>query len=142
MQTIAEAFLSARGNAELRPEKYDTGAQEFGRGVEWVRNILVPAMEQGNSELQQHRVAIRLDLNLDSRSTNHAHADFWFIETGGQEGPKYSINVLGGREVWLYKAGAPGRVLGTTDNWGDDQLRELLCGAAKEFGALMPRDRA
>jgi hypothetical protein len=142
MQTIAEAFLSARGNAELWPEKYDTGAQEFGRGVEWVRDILVPAMEQGNSELQQHRVAIRLDLNLDSRSTNHAHADFWFIETGGQEGPKYSINVLGGREVWLYKAGAPGRVLGTTDNWGDDQLRELLCGAAKEFGALMPRDRA
>jgi hypothetical protein len=94
MQTIGEAFLSARGNAELRPEKYDTGAQEFGRGVEWVRNVLVPAMEQGNSELQQHRVAIRLDLNLDSRSTNHAHADFWFIETGGQEGPKYSINVL------------------------------------------------
>jgi hypothetical protein len=142
VQTIGEAFLSARDNAELRPEKYGTSAQEFGRGVEWVRNFLVPAVEQGNSELQQHHIAIRLDLNLDSRSTNHAHADFWFIETGGQEGPKYSINVLGGREVWLYKAGAPGRVLGTTDNWGDDQLRNLLCGAAKEFGALMPRDPA
>jgi hypothetical protein len=141
MQTIGEAFLSARDNAELRPETYDTSAQEFGRGVGWVRNFLVPAVEQGNSELQQHHIAIRLDLNLDSRSTNHAHADFWFIETGGHEGPKYSINVLGGREVWLYKAGAPGRALGTTDNWGDDQLRKLLCGAAKEFGALMARDR-
>jgi hypothetical protein len=142
MQTIGEAFLSARDNAELRPETYDTSAQEFGRGVEWVRNFLVPAVEQGNSELQQHHIAIRLDLNLDRRSTNHAHADFWFTETGGQEGPKYSINVLGGREVWLYKAGSPGRVLGTTDNWGDDQLRNLLCGAAKEFGAPMPRDQA
>jgi hypothetical protein len=49
MQTIGEAFLSARGDAKLRPEKYDTGAKEFGRGVEWVRNFLVPAVEQGNS---------------------------------------------------------------------------------------------
>ena len=142
MQTIGEAFLNARGDAELRPEKGDTGAQEFGRGVEWVRNFLIPAVEHGNSELQQDHVAIRLDLNLDRRSTNHAHADFWFIETEGQEGPKYSINVLGGREVWLYKAGAPGRVLGTTDDWGDDELRQLLCGAAKEFGGLMARDSA
>jgi len=142
MQTIGEAFLSARGDAKLRPEKYDTGAKEFGRGVEWVRNLLVPAVEQGNSELQEHHIAIRLDLNLDRRSTNHAHADFWFIETGGQEGPKYSINVRGGREVWLYKAGAPGRVLGTTDDCGDDQLRELLCCAAKEFGALTPREKS
>jgi hypothetical protein len=95
--------------------------------VEWVRNFLVPAIEQGNSELQQHRVAIRLELNLDSRSTNHAHADFWFVETEGQEGPKYSINVLGGREVWLYKAGAPGGVLGTTDNWG--AIGSAICSA-------------
>ena len=94
------------------------------------------------ASFQEHHIAIRLDLNLDRRSTNHAHADFWFIETGGQEGPKYSINVRGGREVWLYKAGAPGRVLGTTDDCGDDQLRELLCCAAKEFGALTPRDPA
>src|SRR6266508_3323835 len=120
MKTIGEAFLSVRGDVKLRPEKYDTGAKELGRGVEWVRNLLVPAVEQGNRELQEHYIAIRLDLNLDRRSTNHAHADFWFIETGGQEGPKYSINVRGGREVWLYKAGAPGRVLGTTDACGDD----------------------
>src|SRR6266446_7477806 len=93
-------------------------------GAAWSGHLLVPAVEQGNSELQEHHIAIRLDLNLDRRSTNHAHADFWFIETGGQEGPKYSINVRGGREVWLYKAGAPG--LGTTDDCGDDQLRELL----------------
>ena len=139
MQTIGEAFLSARGHAELRREKNDRRAQEFEHGVEWVRNFLVPAVELGDSELQQHHVAIRLDLNLDSRSTNHAHADFWFIETGGREGPKYSINVLGGHEVWLYKAGAPGRILGTTGNLGNDQIRKLLCGAAKEFGALIYR---
>jgi hypothetical protein len=71
MQTISEAFLSAGDNAKLRPETYDTSAQKFEGGVEWVRNFLVPAVEQGNSELQQHHIAIRLDLNLDSRSTNH-----------------------------------------------------------------------
>jgi hypothetical protein len=98
------------------------------------------ACREGNSELQQHHTAIRLNLNLDRCSTNHAHADFWFIETGGQEGPKYSINVLGGREVWLYKAGAPGRVLGTIDNLEHDELRKLICGAAKEFGGLTARE--
>ena len=51
MQTVGEAFLSARGHAELRPEKNDRRAQEFERGVDWVRNFLVPAVELGNSEL-------------------------------------------------------------------------------------------
>jgi hypothetical protein len=77
MQTIDEVFLSARGNAELRREKYDTGAHEFGRGVEWVRNFLVPTVEQGNSELRQHHIAIRLDLNPDSPSTN---SSTWLVD--------------------------------------------------------------
>jgi hypothetical protein len=91
-------------------------------------------------ELQQHKVNFRLDLNLDPRSTNHAHADFWLCEVeshAGQlfQGPKYSINVLDGRDVWLYKPGAPGRVLGTIDDCGEG-LREALRDAAEEGGRL------
>jgi hypothetical protein len=142
MQGLGEAFLKARRHAQAWAGSQATAAEEFARGVTWVRNVLVPAVERGNAELQQHDVFIRLDLNLDSRSTNHAHADFWFVEAAGLEGPKYSINVLGGREVWLYKAGASGRVLGTTDSCGDDELCTLLCDAAKEFGGLSPRDAA
>ena len=46
-------------------------------GRDRVSNILIPAIEQGNAELQPENVAFQLDLNLDPRSSNHAHADFW-----------------------------------------------------------------
>jgi hypothetical protein len=82
---------------------------------------------------------LQLDLNLDPRSTNHAHADFWLSELGeGQRavGPKYSVNVLGGKNVWLYKPGAPGRDLGTLDRCGPDAIQTLLQDAAQEFGGM------
>jgi hypothetical protein len=111
----------------------------FQAGAEWVRRILVPAIDRGNTDLQPVHVAIQLDLNLDPRSTNHAHADFWLTETGeGQRavGPKYSINVLGGQNVWLYKPDAPGRDLGTVDRCGPDEIQTLLEDAAEEFGRM------
>jgi hypothetical protein len=57
-----------------RDVQKDHSADRFSSGAEWVRVVLIPAIERGNVELQPERVAIRLDLNLDPRSTNHAHA--------------------------------------------------------------------
>ena len=99
----------------------------------------VPAIDRANAELQPVHIAFQLDLNLDPRSTNHAHADFWLSELGeGQRavGPKYSVNVLGGQNVWLYKPGAPGRDLGTLDRCGPDAIQTLLQDAAEEFGGM------
>jgi hypothetical protein len=84
-------------------------ASAFQEGAAWVREVLGPAIERGNAELKPENVAFQLDVNLDPRSTNHAHADFWLSEMGeGQRavGPKCSINVVGGQTVWLYKPGA------------------------------------
>jgi hypothetical protein len=53
MQTIGEAFLSARGDAKLRPEKYDTGAKEFGRGVEWVQPAAIRVHRREPKQLHQ-----------------------------------------------------------------------------------------
>ena len=113
----------------------DTPAHAFQDGVHWVRRVLIPAITEGNTELEH--VAFQIDLNLDPRSTNHAHADFWLseIKEGRREvGRRYSINVLGGRNVWLYKQGAPGRELGTIDRCGSAEIRALLLEAAEEFG--------
>jgi hypothetical protein len=99
--------------------------------------VLIPAISEGNAELEPEHVGFQLDLNLDSRSTNHAHADFWLSEIKeGQRsvGPKYSINVLSGRNVWLYKHGASGKELGTIDRCGPAEIRALLLEAAEEFG--------
>jgi hypothetical protein len=145
MPKLGDAFLvglADRGDDRRRaPQKGEqSGNEAFDRGASWVRQVLVHAIEVGNEELQQHKVNFRLDLNLDPRSTNHAHADFWLCEVeshAGQlfQGPKYSINVLDGRDVWLYKPGAPGRVLGTIDDCGEG-LREALRDAAEEGGRL------
>ena len=51
-------------------------------------------------------------------------------------GPKYSINVTADCEVRLCKSGVPGRVFGVTDAVGPNQVKELLCEAAKEYGTL------
>jgi hypothetical protein len=42
--------------------------------------------------------------------------------------------VLGGRNVWLYKHGAPGKELGTIDRCGSAEIRARLLEAAEEFG--------
>jgi hypothetical protein len=139
MQSLGDAFLTARGHADAGRDKQDGPAEEFTRGATWVLDILVPAVDRGKDELQPHGVSVHLDLNLDRRSTNHAHADFWFSETGGFQGPKYSINVLGGSEIRLYKAGEPTRTLGSTDRCGGEEIRSLLWDAASEFGRLVPQ---
>ena len=77
-----------------------------------------------------------------SRSTNHAHADFWMSETGEGHcaaGPKYSINVIDGQSVRLYKPGEPGRDLGDVAQCGPEAIGELLREAAEEFGRLIGR---
>ena len=96
----------------------------------------------GNAELEPEHVAFQLDLNLDARSTNHAHADFWSEIKEGQSagGPRYSINVPGGRNIWLYKHGAPGRELGSIDGCGSAEIRALLLEAAEEFGSRLGDD--
>jgi hypothetical protein len=127
-----------RGNDHARnTHDPDTRAHAFQDGAHWVQQVLIPAITEGNAELEPEHVGFQLDLNLDSRSTNHAHADFWVSEIKeGQRavGPRYSINVLGGRNVWLYKHGAPGKELGTTDRCGSAEIRALLLEAAEEFG--------
>jgi hypothetical protein len=130
-----------RGGCEARnpspSDDPDALARAFQDGAEWVRQVLIPAITEGNAELQPEQVAFQLDLNLDPRSTNHAHADFWLSEIKeGQRaaGPRYSINVLGGRNVWLYKPGAPGRELGIIDQCGPAEIQTLLLEAVEEFG--------
>lgn len=142
---LRDAFMNGREWAGERrkaaggPEADHPSAPTFQAGAEWVRRVLVPAIERANTELQPVDVAFRLDRNLDPRSTNHAHADFWLSELGeGQRavGPKYSINVLGGQNVWLYKPGVPGQDLGNVDRYGLDEIEMLLQDAAEEFGMM------
>jgi hypothetical protein len=52
--------------------------------------------------------------------------------------PKYSVNVIGGEDICLYKPGAPGRILGTIDRCGPDEVQALLSEAAEQFGGLPP----
>jgi hypothetical protein len=108
-------------------------------GVGWVREVLCPAVDRANSELKPEDVALRLDVNLDPRSTNHAHADLWFCELGdghGRTGAKYSLNVVD-RKVWLYKEGVPGRMLGDVESCRSEVIEALMREAAKEFGTQL-----
>src|SRR3954463_7544925 len=85
---LRDAFMNGREwGGERRkaaggPEADHPSAPTFQAGAEWVRRVLVPAIERANTELQPVDVAFKLDLNLDPRSTNHAHADFWLSELG------------------------------------------------------------
>lgn len=139
MSDISDSFLAGRRRTEAtRPEQAKSDA--FQVGVDWVERILKPAVAEADEALRPHGVGVRLDLNLDRSSTNHAHADFWLAQTGtasGQsyDGPRYSINVVG-RDVMLYKTGAQGRSLGATDAVGANEVRALLREAAEEYGAL------
>lgn len=139
MSDISDAFLAGRKRAsETHTEQ--TKPDPFRIGVDWVKQVLKPAVEEADAVLRPHGVSMRLDLNLDHRSTNHAHADFWLVQTqtaSGQsyDGPKHSLNVVG-RDIMLYKAGAAGRSLGTTDTVGANEVKDLLRQAAEEYGTL------
>lgn len=142
MPALRDAFTNGREWAGQRSKPADgqRTASTFQNGAEWVRRVLIPAIERGNPELQPEHVAFHLDVNLDPRLSNYAHADFWLSEIGeGQRavGPKHSINILGGQSVWLYKTGGPGRELGTIDRCGPDDIQNLLQNAAEEFGRLV-----
>ena len=142
MPAFRDAFNEGKRRAGARPTPLEgTGepVSPFQAGVEWVRRVLLPAIDLGNTELEPDHVAFQIDLNLDHRSTNHPHADFWLTELGeGQRavGPKYSINVLAGENVWLYKPGAPGRELGPLERCGPDEIQNLLEDAVREFGSM------
>lgn len=141
MSDIAHALFAGRDHAEKSVNKDEQQADQFQRGAAWVEAILVPAVKQANEEMKVSAAALRLVLNLDRRSTNHPHCDFWFVQTdspSGQsyDGPKYSINVMGPGDILLYKAGAPGHALGTISAVGAAEIRALLREAAKEYGVL------
>jgi hypothetical protein len=141
MSDIVHAFFAGRDRAEKPLNKDEQQADQFQQGAAWVEAVLVPAVKQANEEMQGSGAALRLDLNLDHRSTNHPHCGFWFVQTdspSGQvyDGPKYSINVTGQGDIWLYKSGAPGRTLGTISAVGPTEIRALLREAAQAYGAL------
>src|SRR4249919_1005859 len=119
MSDIVDAFLAGRNRVQESFNKSDP----FQRGVAWVETVLEPGLKLADEEMQGSGAALRHDLNLDRRSTNHPHCDFWFVQTdcpSGQsyDGPKYSINVTADCEIRLYKIGAPGRSLGSVDAVG------------------------
>ncbi|MEZ5787297.1 MAG: hypothetical protein R3D62_12715 [Xanthobacteraceae bacterium] len=143
MSGFGDAFAAGRRRAGLEP-----GAQEksdpFQVGVSWVETVFVPCVKQADQELREHAVGVRHDLNLNRSSTNHPHADFWFVRTAsasGQsyDGPKYSFNVID-RDIMLYKPGASGRSLGSVDNFGAEQMNALLRDAAEEYGTMFRQE--
>ena len=144
MAALCDAFMNGRERARARPKTADGPQAEhpastFGDGAEWIRQVLVPAIDRGNAELQPLHIAFQLDLNLDPRSTNHAHADFWLSELGeGQRavGPKYSINVLGGKMSGCTSPVRRGGISAPLDRCGPDAIQTLLQDAAEEFGGM------
>jgi len=143
MSAIADAFLSGRRRAGSEPGAQDR-SDPFQLGVAWVETVFVPTVEQADKDLRQFGVGVRHDLNLNRGSTNHPHADFWFVQTAAKsgqsyDGPKYSFNVID-RDIMVYKPGASGRSLGSVDGFGPDQLNELLREAAEEYGEKFRQD--
>ena len=134
---IVDALLSGQRRGQQAGRKSHSSPDTFGRGAAWVETMLVPSIHQAASVLEAHGVTIRLDTNLDRKSTNHAHADFWLAtKDNSLQGPKHSINVLSD-VIMLYKAGASGRRLGAIDTFGPAELNALLASAAEEFGQMM-----
>ena len=135
---IVDALLRGQKSAQQAGRKNISKPDAFACGAAWVETMLIPSIRLAASALlEAHGVTIRLDTNLDRRSTNHAHADFWLAtKDNSTQGPKYSINVLGD-VIMLYKAGASGRSLGAIDKIGAAELDALLASAAEEFGQLV-----
>jgi hypothetical protein len=150
VSALRDAFVKAKdqSHASLTVRQTPAAGQavaSFEKGARWVRDVLFPAIESGNEALEGENVTFQLDVNLNPRSTKHAHADFWMAQTGeGQRanGPKYSINVIGGQTVWLYRPGAPRQVLGTIDQCDGKKMQDLLEMAAAEFGEQLGQTAA
>jgi hypothetical protein len=141
MSSLREAFRSGLGppSSPSNAPAATRAQGVFEVGVGWVRDVLCPEVDRANSELLPEGVALRLNVNLDSRSTNHAHADLWFCELGDghrRNGTRYSLNVID-RSVWLYKGAAPGRTLGEIEGCGSEVIQALLREGAQEFGAQL-----
>lgn len=139
MSGISEAFVSGRRRAGSEPGVQDK-SDTFRLGVGWIETVFIPAVKQADQELRDHGIGVRHDLNLNRSSTNHPHADLWFLQIGtasGQsyDGPKYSFNVID-RDIMLYKPGVPGRSLGSIDSFGAEQMNTLLREAAEEYGTM------
>lgn len=140
MSDLRDAFTTARGAPAAREPEGGTSRaarSPFETGAGWVRDVLVPAIERANGELQPERIAFATDLNLDPRSTPHAHADFWLTTLSDglrAAGARHSLNVIDGEIVMLYRPGAPGQALGTIAECGPDAVRDLLRRAVQAFG--------
>jgi hypothetical protein len=39
--------------------------------------------------------------------------------------------------IWLYKTGAPGRILGTIEHFGTGDIEKVLHDATEEFGRMV-----
>ena len=132
-QRFSDAFLAGQR------ERINTDKRaSFETGVHWVQTVLLPAIKKANGELHRHGTLIRHELNLDHRSTNHAHADFWLSEKDSSkqtpEGPKYSLNVIGD-EVRLYKAREQSESLGSTKHCDTELIEQLLLKAVQDYGS-------
>lgn len=143
MGRIQDAFLA--GRSEQGQGRTTPAVSGFEAGAEWARTVLLPAIEQANAELAGERVQFRVDTNLDPRSTNHAHVDFWMVPLGDEpaggapHGLRHSINVREGRDVWLFRHGESGENLGTIDSVGVAQCEAMLARAAGEYGKVALR---
>ncbi|EJW11160.1 hypothetical protein A33M_3421 [Rhodovulum sp. PH10] len=136
MGQILDAFLAGRQQAA--PTGAAAPAESgFDRGVRWAREVLLPAIERADAELVPSRIRFVVDTNLDPRSTNHAHVDFWLapLEHDGTtpQGQRHSINVRDG-EVWLYRQGADGENLGRVDAVDAARCEKMLARAAQDYG--------
>jgi hypothetical protein len=76
---LRDAFTRGRTDAGTVSQDPEHPGASFENGAAWVRDIVVPAIERGNTQLEPENIAFRYDLNLDPRSTNHAHADVWLM---------------------------------------------------------------
>ncbi|RAI40817.1 hypothetical protein [Rhodoplanes roseus] len=138
MSRVQDAFLAGREASSQGRAAGVAAVSAFDRGVAWARDVLLPALERANADLGVHGVQFRVDTNLDPRSTNHAHVDFWIAPTaeqsgGSPHGLRHSINVRDGGDVWLYRHGDSGEKLGTVETMDADACETMLARAAGDY---------
>ena len=86
------------------------------------------------------KVGFRIDVNLDPRSTNHAHADFWLSETGeGHRADRAQVfDQHIGASAYTSKASRD-VISAMLGNAGSEAIAELQREATKESGRLIGR---